>query len=75
MFFQTESLIEVKRKMDGANYATVLDEYLLDGAEDLKLGQKFTVHQDRGRHMHAFKMAMSKTRTKIWRRTFFLTKL
>lgn len=66
-------LIEVKRKMDGAKYATELDEYLLDGGEDLKLGQKFTVHQDRGsRHMHVFKMAMSKTWATIWRRTLKL---
>uniref|UniRef100_A0AAZ3RSR5 Transposase n=1 Tax=Oncorhynchus tshawytscha TaxID=74940 RepID=A0AAZ3RSR5_ONCTS len=42
----TERLVRIKAKMKGAKYREILDENLLQSAQDLKLGRRFTFQQD-----------------------------
>jgi hypothetical protein len=39
----TERLVRIKGKMNGAKYREILNENLLQSAQDLKLGRRFTV--------------------------------
>uniref|UniRef100_A0A6I8Q9Z7 Uncharacterized protein n=1 Tax=Xenopus tropicalis TaxID=8364 RepID=A0A6I8Q9Z7_XENTR len=39
-------LVRVDGKMDGAKYRAILEENLLESAEDLRLGRRFTFQQD-----------------------------
>ena len=43
---ETGRLVRMEGKMNGAKYKEILDENLLQSAQDLKLGQKFTFQQD-----------------------------
>uniref|UniRef100_A0AAZ3SHC4 Tc1-like transposase DDE domain-containing protein n=1 Tax=Oncorhynchus tshawytscha TaxID=74940 RepID=A0AAZ3SHC4_ONCTS len=42
----TGRLVRIKGKMNDAKYSEFLDENLLQSAQDLRLGQRFTFHQD-----------------------------
>ena len=42
----TGRLVRIEGKMNGAKYREILDENLLQSAEDLRLGQRFTFQQD-----------------------------
>ena len=42
----TERVVRIKGKMNGAKYREILDENLLQGTQDLRLGQRFTFQQD-----------------------------
>ena len=42
----TGKLVRIEAKMTGAMYKEILDENLLQSAQDLRLGQRFTFHQD-----------------------------
>ena len=42
----TERLNRIEGKMNGAKYQEILDENLLQRAQDLRLGQRFTFQQD-----------------------------
>ena len=42
----TGRLVRIERKMNGAKYREILDENLLQGAQDLRLGWRFTFQQD-----------------------------
>ena len=42
----TGKLVRIKGRMNGANYREILDENLLQGAHDLRLGQRFLFQQD-----------------------------
>ena len=42
----TERLVRIEGKINGANYRQILDENLLQSAQDLRLGQSFTFQQD-----------------------------
>ena len=42
----TGKLVRIKGTMDGAKYRRILDENLLESAMNLKLGRRFTFHQD-----------------------------
>jgi hypothetical protein len=41
-----ERLVRIEGKMNGAKYREILDENLLQSAQDLRLGQRFTFQQD-----------------------------
>ena len=41
----TGRLVRIKAKMNGAKYREVLDENLLQSAQDLRLGQRFNLQQ------------------------------
>jgi hypothetical protein len=43
---RTESLVRVEGKTNGAKYREILDENLLQSAQDLCLGRRFTPQQD-----------------------------
>jgi hypothetical protein len=38
--------VRIKGKMNGAKYREILDENLLQSAQELRLGQRFTFQQD-----------------------------
>ena len=42
----TERLVRIEGKMNGAKYSEILDENLLQSAQDLRLGRRFTFQQD-----------------------------
>ena len=42
----TGRLVRIEAKMNGAKYREILDENLLQSAQDLRLGRRFTFHQD-----------------------------
>uniref|UniRef100_A0AAZ3PGT6 Tc1-like transposase DDE domain-containing protein n=1 Tax=Oncorhynchus tshawytscha TaxID=74940 RepID=A0AAZ3PGT6_ONCTS len=42
----TGRLVKIERKMNGAKYREILDENLLQSAQDLRLGRRFTFQQD-----------------------------
>ena len=42
----TGRLVRFKGKMNGAKYSQILDENLLQSAQDLRLRQRFTFQQD-----------------------------
>ena len=42
----TGRLVRIEGKMNGAKYRKILDENLLQSAQDLRLGQMFTFQQD-----------------------------
>jgi hypothetical protein len=42
----TGRLVRIETKMNGAKYREILDEYLLQSTQDLRLGQRFTFLQD-----------------------------
>ena len=42
----TGELVRIEDIMDGAKHRRILDENLLESAMNLKLGQRFTFHQD-----------------------------
>ena len=42
----TGRLVRIEAKMDGARYREILDENLLQSAQDLRLGRRFTFQQD-----------------------------
>ena len=42
----TGRLVRIETKMNGAKYREILDENLLQSAQDLRLGQRFTFQQD-----------------------------
>jgi hypothetical protein len=42
----TGRLVRIEEKMNGAKYREILDENLLQSAQDLRLGQRFTFQQD-----------------------------
>ena len=42
----TGKLVRIEAKMNGAKYREILDENLLQSAQDLRLGRRFTFHQD-----------------------------
>ena len=42
----TGKLVRIEGKMNGSKYSEILDENLLQSAQDLRLGQRFTVQQD-----------------------------
>ena len=42
----TGRLVRIESKMNGAKYRETLDENLLQSAQDLRLGQRFTFQQD-----------------------------
>ena len=44
---ETGRLVRIERKMNGAEYKEIHDENLLQSAQDLRLGQKFTFQQDK----------------------------
>uniref|UniRef100_A0A9J8C0K3 Transposase n=1 Tax=Cyprinus carpio carpio TaxID=630221 RepID=A0A9J8C0K3_CYPCA len=44
----TGRLVAIKGKMNAAKYRDILDENLLQSAQDLRLGRKFTFQQDNG---------------------------
>jgi hypothetical protein len=48
MFFRagTGRLITIEENMNGAEYRDILDENLLQSAQDLRLEQRFTCQQD-----------------------------
>ena len=39
-------LVRIEGKMNGAKYREILDENLLQSAQDLRLGRRFTFQQD-----------------------------
>ena len=43
----TGTLVRIKRKMNGSKYREILDENLLQSAQDLRLGRRFTFQQDK----------------------------
>ncbi|CDQ69789.1 unnamed protein product [Oncorhynchus mykiss] len=42
----TGRLVRIEGNMNGAKYREILDENLLQSAQDLRLGQRFTFQQD-----------------------------
>ena len=42
----TGRLVRIEGKMNGAKYREILDENLLQSAQDLRLGRRFTIQQD-----------------------------
>ena len=42
----TERLVRIEGKMNGSKYREILDENLLQSAQDLRLGCRFTFQQD-----------------------------
>ena len=42
----TGRLVRIKGKMNGAKYREILEKILLQSAQDLRLGQRFTFQQD-----------------------------
>ena len=42
----TGRLVRIEGKMNGAKYREILDENLLQSAQDLRLGRRFTFQQD-----------------------------
>ena len=42
----TGKLVRIEGKMNGAKYREILDENLLQSAQDLRLGRRFTFQQD-----------------------------
>jgi hypothetical protein len=42
----TGRLVRIEGKMKGAMYREILGEYLLQSAQDLRLGRRFTFQQD-----------------------------
>ena len=42
----TGRLVRIEARMNGANYREILDENLVQRAQDLRLGQRFTFQQD-----------------------------
>jgi hypothetical protein len=42
----TGRIVRIEGKMKGAKYSEILDENLLQSAQDLKLGRRFTFQQD-----------------------------
>ena len=45
----TGRLVRIEGKMNGAKYREILDENLLQSAQDLRLGRRFTFQQDNDR--------------------------
>ena len=43
---ETWRLVRIEGKMNGAKYGEILDEDLLQSAQDLRLGRRFTFQQD-----------------------------
>ena len=43
---RTGRLVRIEGKMNGAKYREILDENLLQSAQDLRLGRRFTFQQD-----------------------------
>ena len=43
---ETGRLVRIEGKMNGAKYREILDENLLQSAQDLRLGQRFAFQQD-----------------------------
>ena len=39
-------VVRIEGKMNGAKYTEILDEILLQGAQDLRLGRRFTFQHD-----------------------------
>ena len=42
----TVRLVRIEAKINGAKYREILDENLLPGTQDVRLGQRFTFQQD-----------------------------
>jgi hypothetical protein len=42
----TGRLVRIKGKMNGAKYREIIDENLLQSAQDLRLGRRFSFQQD-----------------------------
>ena len=42
----TGRLVRIEEKLNGARYREILDENLLQRAQDLRLGRRFTFQQD-----------------------------
>ena len=42
----TGKLVRIEGKMNGAKYREILDEILLQSAQDFRLGKRFTFQQD-----------------------------
>ena len=42
----TERVVRIEAKMNGANYRGIIDENLLQRAQDLRLGRRFTFQQN-----------------------------
>ena len=57
-------LIRVERKMNGAKYREILGETLLQSAQDLSLGRRFTFQQDNDT-MHTAKTTQEWLRDKF----------
>ena len=49
LFFQRQGLGDMEGKMNRARYREILDENLLQNAQDLRLGLRFTFQQDNDR--------------------------
>ena len=45
-FSEAGRLVRIEAKMNGANYRDILDENLLQSAQHLRLGKRFTFQQD-----------------------------
>ena len=43
---RTGRLVRIEGKMNGVKYREILDENLLESAQDLRLGRRFTFQQD-----------------------------
>jgi hypothetical protein len=43
---ETGILVRIEGKMNGGKYREILDENMLQSAQDLRLGRKFTFQQD-----------------------------
>ena len=59
----TGRLVRIEAKMNGAKNREILDENLLQSAQDLILGQRFTFQQDNN-HKHAAKTTQEWLRDK-----------
>ena len=46
----TGRLVRIEEKMNGEKYKVILNENLLQSAQDLKLGRRFTFQQDNPKH-------------------------
>ena len=57
----TGRLVRIEGKMNGAKYGEILDENLLQSAQDLRLGQRFSFQQDNDPKHRAKTMQIDKT--------------
>ena len=51
---RTGRLVRIEAKMNGAKYIEILDENLLQSAQDLRLGQRFIFQHDNDKSQNVF---------------------